>query len=179
MLRKWIPVTVSTCVIILSFAREGHVTKTYYRDVSLDQVVAMADCILRVEKEKQFTSQKEVRIEKDGTLFHLYTLTGFHFKITRVIYSSSKRNVPEAGAPIIVYPAYSSENINLSRLFYLEGIGKSPVYNRYKSSISFENINDMIIFVNRQDDGTFEFCCEYGYESAEMEKEILSIAGKK
>lgn len=142
-------------------------SRTYYDDISLTKLIESADYIFVVEKSDPFITTKNRSIHWNVLKYKPYQQTIYHFKVIETLYSQNKDGLPR---DIAVLPANSERDFFIYKKYELEGIRKSPIYERYVTGCDFNKEDKLIVFLRRiGPENGFELYCE---EAAEILKTI-------
>ncbi len=161
-------------LLCLIFSGEGHANRIWYNDLSLRELIKSSPYILVVEKRDPFITTKTKPIHWNILKYKPYKQKTYHYKINEVLYSQNGESLP---SNIDVLPANSQKKLYIYKKYELEGIGKSPIYERYNTSSQFNKENKLIVFLYKPDNN-FEFYCEEAYESFSKRSKILKIMKK-
>jgi hypothetical protein len=172
----------SAVFVFLFLAQGGHVTRTFFEEVPLNDLVRHANVIVVVKKAEPFVTHETVpvlppadkEIKKEIPPF---TKTTYRFTVLDVLKSDAP--IPK-GHPLNVSPANEEDNFYLHKLYYIDNIGKSPIYDRYSPSagFDFEKADTLILFLYTGDHRSFRFAVEDAYEAPSRRKEIEDLIKK-
>ncbi|MCB9640594.1 MAG: hypothetical protein H6727_16980 [Myxococcales bacterium] len=126
--------------IVLPTADAG---RTYYRKVSLHNVLQSSDAVFVVEKAKLFVTTKDISItpkgkKPDPAKYPPFQARTFHYKVIRQLYPypPKGRRARLIGKKIKVLPASQGLWLRMHQLYYLENTRKSPIIRDYRSATS-------------------------------------------
>ncbi len=186
--------------------KEAHVTQIHYQKASLEDVVNRSGYILVAKRAAPFITTESISILPEGSHFEgrndpPYYTPAYHdaapgerqeeknyppfsralyaFEVVEVLFP--KESAVQAGERISVVEAYSAQKLDLHKMYNLEGMRKSPLYQRYTSSIKLtdtEAPESMILFLSRVD-GQFGLTYEDAYESLDQKPRVLELIGNK
>jgi hypothetical protein len=171
--------SLSAVFILLFLAQGGHVTQTFYEDVPLKDLVRNANVIVVVNKRDPFVAHESIPIlpppgREIKREIPPFTKTTYHFTVVDVL----KTNEPiPKGLPLNVSPANEEDNLHIHKLYYIDNIGKSPIYDRYSPSrgFSFEKADTMILFLHTGDHRSFRFAADDAHEAPSQRKIIENL----
>ncbi len=168
----------------------GSGNQVFLDEASLQQLVAASEIIIEVKPLVPFTGTEKIAIkgyntrEKTGRIPDFET-GYYNVEIIRVI--QNRNNTDLSVKKIKVYPAFTSETLNLHERYYAEGISKSPIYECYNSSIKDErmlqNESSFLMFVTRsweKEKGKYAFELTFvsSYEKSSLLPEVEKIINK-
>ncbi|MDH5181776.1 MAG: hypothetical protein OEY07_19105, partial [Gammaproteobacteria bacterium] len=83
----------------------------------------------------------------------------FQFIVSTMTIVKVLRGEAIAGENVEVYPADFDSQVELHRKYYLEGISKSPIYQKYEPVSRPQEGEQYIVFLRRTKDGHWSFFC--------------------
>jgi hypothetical protein len=174
--------TLSAVFVSLFLAQGGHVTQTFFEEVPLNDLVRRANVIVVVKKRTPFVTHETLPVlpprgQEIKREIPPFTKTTYHFTVLDVL--KSDQPIPE-GPPLGVSPANEEENFDLHKMYYIDNIGKSPIYDRYSPSagFDFEKADTLILFLYTGDHQSFRFAVEGAREAPSKRKEIEDLIKK-
>lgn len=116
---------------LLLLPREAHLSQVHYRTISLEQLVERSEIVLIVKTAKPDQRQIQVPIGKDKKN---QEAPAFVRVLTRC---EVQRTLSPAGAELVgktieIDGAHWQGTLAMHRAYYLEGMGISPIYERYE-----------------------------------------------
>ena len=147
--------------------------------VTLEDVVVHSDVIVEAVKADSFTTQQEIKIHRNTGKYPPYTKSLYHFRITGVIYSADTALCKDR--EITVEDAYAGSDLELHKMYYLKGIGRSPIHDRYRSKVDIDDIKNekVILFLRKTGEGSnFKYTVDFSYEENSRKPEIVRLIGK-
>jgi hypothetical protein len=144
--------------------------------IPLEDLISRANVIVEVIKKDPFAVQESIKIHSDTKKYPPYSHILHNYRITGILYT--KDPSLSIGQELIVKEAYFSSNLKLHKMYYLEGIGKSPIHQRYQTKLDlFDLKNDkLILFLNTTEKkNMFTYAAEFSYEDYSKETEIKNI----
>jgi len=163
-----------TVLLCLVFPQEGQVSRVHYRKADLQKLILFTEHVVAVRADDPAHSTEDIPIHKDTKKYPPYKLYKQHFIVTHVLYGKGIK----AGEKIKVLSADYAAQLRLQKLYYLEGIRKSPIYDRYERQFSHEDDNEFIIFLKKSNDGYF-FSMQGATEGLRLKNEVMKVIKNK
>ncbi len=164
-------------LITLLSPMEADLSQIHYRNITLEELVHRSRNIFHTKKMTPFSTVEKIDItpakgKKDDAEYPPFHKTTYHFKVIEVLRGKDRK-----GKEIDVLPAHTNSSLMLHKKYYIEGIGKSPVYEMYNTIADFEGSDELILFLYSSG-GIFEFSAEEAYESVSQKKKIMKMIKK-
>jgi len=152
-------------------------SQIHYEDVSLKDLVSKAQFILVVEKTEPFLTTEEIPIHRNSEKYPPFKKYTYHFKATEELYNKS--GISQIGKQINVLPGDLETDLTIHKLYYLEGIAKSPIYAKYNTRADFFKADKLILFLRRYDEKNLEIIADGAYEDLSKKNEIMDLIKNK
>ena len=143
-------------------------TQVHYDDIGLGQVVDRSRWILTVRKAKPFKKTVAVPIHDDTARYKPYQRTFLRFVVTGTLLGPRGRDL--AGKTIEAAPWNTDTDLHCYRLYEVEHIGKSPIYDRYETTADLDREKELILFLSLEAKDGFRFIA---YESPAKTGDVL------
>ena len=119
-----------------------------YEFISLECLIQSSDAILLVKKQDPFEKIIELPLsEKYPHNYPLHRRALYQFTVLSVLYTI---DTLEIEADIIVHRANEDTDLEMDRLYYVEGIEESPIFIAYNSEVDLYSADEFIIFVTHR-----------------------------
>jgi hypothetical protein len=111
--------------------REAHLSQVHYQPVSLKQVIERSDLVLIVKMAKPSQRQIPIPIGKDNKNQEApaFVRVQTRCEVQRALTAAGAELV---GKTIEIDGANWQDTLAMHKIYYLEGIGESPIYERYQ-----------------------------------------------
>jgi hypothetical protein len=147
-------------------------TQTHYDDIGLGAVVERSRWIFTVRKAEPFKRYVPVPIHEDTARYKPYQRTFLRFEVTGVLLGPGTDWV---GRTIEAAHWNTDTDLHCYRLYEVEKIGKSPIYERYETTADLHRLKQLILFLSWKQGDEFRYIT---YESMSKKKEVLREIGR-
>lgn len=138
-------------VVLGLFSTGGHTGRTHYEDVTLESMVQQCTLVAVVHPADPATIIAELPLKgQDGIAAKPFRHTVHRFVVDEVVAHRQAGPGPVPGAVIEVEGANVGTQLTVYSLYQLEGIHKSPIYERYVGGPTTPDPKDprRIVFLN-------------------------------
>jgi hypothetical protein len=168
------------CFIILMVPGTAYMDDNT-ENFGLEKLIKQSNVIVIVEKVGSGYITESVPIESEKKCPPFISAT-YKFKVLELLYydehlSGAKGTLTKVlgkGQGIDVKPAYYYEDLKLHKRLCLEGINKSPVYEKYNGKFDFNSSNRAIVFLMASPQG-YVFTVFNSYEDVSKKDAVLKI----
>lgn len=165
---------ISAAFALFWLAPGGHVTQTFFEDVPLNDLVRHATVIVLAQKRNPPVTHQTVPVlPPEGKTVQgeipPFTKTTYHFTVVDVL--KSDQPLPP-GLSLDVSPANEEDNLFIHKAYYIDRIGKSPIYDSYAPSIDFEKSDTLLLFLSTGDHRSYRFSVENAFEAPAKRKQV-------
>lgn len=162
---------------IMFFAKEGHVSKIHYENISLEYLVNASSHIFVVKKRDPVITSEEVEIHKNVKKYRPFIKIVYHFKVIEDLIAGNKSVFN--GDNISVLTANYDNKLEDYKTYMLERISLSPIYSQYETTADFGKSDKLIVFLIPYDERLFAFIFDGAYEDISKKGEILKLIKEK
>jgi len=153
----------------------SHSSKIFYNKISLKELISSSPYIFLVEKSDPFITKESRNIHWNIFMHKPYQQTIYNFKVVEQLKTN---NDPSIDTKIRVAPAYNEWKFIMYQKYALEGIRKSPIYEKYDTLANFDKEKRLVVFLSKKEKG-YELFCTGAYESPAKKDIILKKLGNK
>ncbi|MCP3923293.1 MAG: hypothetical protein GY714_11980 [Desulfobacterales bacterium] len=164
----WIAALIISCMGVTTMASQIH-----FQPVTFEDMIQRSNCIVIAHTLKPEYTIEKVRIPR-GCFAVPYKRKVYHYKIDEVLYSQKTINT---GDTIEVVGADDETMFELYIRFYGENVTKSPIFDRYSSSI--ESKNKMILFLSSVKGRRYSYSCIEAYEDIKFINKVKKAVKNK
>jgi hypothetical protein len=165
----------SAALVLLIFGlfmiKEASVGQVHYENISLEQLISRSDYIFIARKLDPAYTTEEIKIHRDIKKYPPFKKIIYHFNVIDELLNKGEDSYK--GKDIDVIPEDLETELKIHKLYYLEGIHKSPIYLNYESSADFSKSTELIVFLRLSSDGQFAFAAGGAYEAVSKKQEIV------
>lgn len=143
--------------------REGHVSQIHFRGVTLEQLVEQSQLVLVVKPAQPAQRKIEIAIGQDaqGREAPAFVRVLSRYQVEDALSFAGKELV---GKTIEVDGAHWQQSLSLHQSYYLKGVSKSPIFQRYEGSRSLAEGEPkdtaFIVFLRRDGGKGFAFAVD-------------------
>jgi hypothetical protein len=176
-------------VVVGLFSTGGHTGRTHYEDVTLETMVQQSTLGVVVHPADPATVIAELPLEgqmQDGSPAKPFRHTVHRFVVDEVVAHRQAGPGPAPGAVIEVEGANLGTQLTVYSLYQLEGIHKSPIYERYLGGPTTADPKEprRIVFLNtmKRADGTgtgYRFVVDDAVESLAALPKVRALLQKQ
>jgi hypothetical protein len=165
--------------LVFFLPKEGHLTQVGIQYVSLEDVIQRSDAVVEVAKADSFITQEEIKIHRNVKKYPPYIKSLYHYRVTGNLYKEDTSL--SIGKVIAVEDANFESDLRLHKLYYLEGIGKSPIHDRYRPGVDVYDVKKekLILFLRKTEkNGLFKYTVDFAYEGYSHKRGIVRMIGE-
>ena len=143
-------------------------TQVSFTEVSLSDLVVSSPVIVEVRVREPVSTFVEIKIHADSKKYPPFKQYLKHYTVISVL----KGDNLGAGVEIDVLDDNNGSSLENHKSYYLNGLGVSPHYQRYRATSLNSDATSRIIFIESCDDGRFEFVMFGAEEDISMRSRI-------
>ncbi len=143
-------------------------TRVHHDDIALGQVADQSRWILTVRKAAPFKKTVPVPIHEDTARYRPYLRTFLRFVVTGTLLGPVEEDLE--GKTIDAAHRDTDTDLHCYRLYEVEHIGKSPIYERYKTTADLDAEKELILFLGWKAKDEFRYVA---YESMSKKGDVL------
>jgi hypothetical protein len=166
-------------LLLCLLPKEGHLTQVGINYISLEDVIQRSEAVVEAVKTDSFIRQEKIIIHSDTVKYPPFIKIMYYYQVTGILYKQDSSL--SIGKEISVENANSESNLRLHRMYYLEGIGKSPIHDRYRSDVDIDDVKKgkVILFLRKAEkNGSFKYTVDFAYERDSRKSKIVRMIGK-
>jgi len=130
-------------------------TEVFYRGMTLEDVVQSAERILLVKRVEPYINYEKVPIHEDSEKYPPFTRIRYRFHVTGKLREPSGDSL--VGKTVLVLPWTDGTDFGGHKSYYLDGIGESPIIDRYETKANLEKDPEFILFISIIENGEIYF----------------------
>jgi hypothetical protein len=146
-------------------------TQVFYRGISLHQVVLSAERILLVKRVEPYINLEKVPIHEDTEKYPPFTRIRYRFQVTGKLREPSGDSL--VGKTVLVLPWTDGMDFGGHKSYYLDGIGESPIIDRYETKANLEKDPEFILFISIIENGEVYFRAYDSMDNIEAVREDI------
>jgi hypothetical protein len=143
----------ASLAVVLLWSAEAHLTQVHYQDVGLEEVVKGAGAVVVARWLEPKTAEEKIPIVPEGqkpddAKYPPYRRIKYRFEVVELFRAPASATTLKVKQTIEVDQANFSQQLNLHRRYYLENVGRSPLYSRYTPSADVWKADKVILFLS-------------------------------
>ena len=143
-------------------------TQTHYDDIGLGAVVERSRWIFTVRKAEPFEKRVEVPIHEDRVRYKPYIRLFYRFRVTGALLGPGGDGF--VGKTLEAAHWNTDTDLHCYRLYEVEHVGKSPIYEQYETTADLHREEELILFLSWKTEDEFRYIT---YESLSKKKAVL------
>jgi hypothetical protein len=169
-------------VVCLLLPEEVHVSRIYYHDLTLKDMVTSANAIYVVIPSDPFMKVEEIDIRNpvqrimpgSKKKYPAYQQSYYCIEIVETLIGHEQKGAVQ------ILDADNESRFDLHKRYYQEGLSKSPVYERYTDGLTdMARQANMIVFLSQPADGKMQLVCKHAFESINKKEDVINFIKDK
>lgn len=150
-------------------------SEVFYRELDLPAVVERANLVVMAERAQPFTTTSEISIvpegrKPDADKYPPYSRVKTRWVVREVLKS---RGPLAPGSVLEIDAAHWDSDLGGHRLYYVEGISESPIYTRYKGTVTDAPAKAILFLSGRE--GALQFVVQGALEAVAKRDEVRRL----
>ncbi len=152
---------------------------TWYKEVSLSEMIDHSDLIVRAQTASPFLSTNTIRYWCNLKRYS-FTMVSKHFQVDAIIYQKNPHDPAPTNKQILslIDPAQQTD-LAVEKIYNCEKRAKSPIIESYHDAPPLMSGNSYLLFLSHRNERPYTLVCHQAYVSSHTLPEILKILQAK